>query len=518
MAEEPSHKTAVSLMAKAKARERTQGKETVFFFGGRVLDTSRIESTLIRANKKARADETVGDVPTPQGVTYKTPEETTDTPKHVTIEDEDVSSEGQSMDVSSDYSNDSSSDSDGHALLNQDTDGNALVLTWEGHSRKDLQNMWRVARNHRDAGRHQKAEDGLQQVLDGMNHVLGRTNEDTVQVAYQLADLYATTARTEAAIEVLEALLRAHVHVWGYEDNRTQANTLKTVELLEAWGRHADALGILSLSKELLQASRSHRVSVSRQGRRGKGKGVSDRQASIPSLDTAGASQADISALTPPEVDRHLATLRPRIAAKDMACKNLLSAIIRRCEGHQGFHLQELRTHGEMVMLLQKLGQAEEKQYACYNALQSFYNAWSTFDWEKNEIETFDFLEAILQLAANLLKCGLGRDAKQVFRQVSDKATDVFGSDDERTVWVLITVGIVYQTHMTWDDAGEWFEEAFAAASRNDEWDEKDGIVISLQRALDNHHFSYISDEGRPFQTVFGVSGIIIRPGRLHLE
>jgi hypothetical protein len=71
---------------------------------------------------------------------------------------------------------------------------------------------------------------------------------------------------------------------------------------------------------------------------------------------------------------------------------------------------------------------------------------------------------------------------------------------------------------MTWDDAEEWFEQAFAAACRNKNWGPKDGITRSFQHALDHSHFSYVCDKGRPFKTVFGVSWIKIIPGRLHLE
>jgi hypothetical protein len=76
--------------------------------------------------------------------------------------------------------------------------------------------------------------------------------------------------------------------------------------------------------------------------------------------------------------------------------------------------------------------------------------------------------------------------------EASEKASAIFESDDERTVWVLITTGLVYQTHMTWDDAEDWVEEAFAAALRNKICGPKDGIVMSLQNAMDHHHFSLI--------------------------
>ncbi|KAK8084450.1 hypothetical protein PG997_005721 [Apiospora hydei] len=500
--------TATFMMGKAKARKRVEDKETVFSFGGRNWETSRIESTLARANKKVRTDQSIGDVPTPQGVSYKTPKQAWDTPHYETIEEtaaeEDISDE-DAVDLSEDHG----SESDG---------ANGLILTWKGYSRKDIQNMWHVARSQQDAGRHQDAETTFRQVLDGMNHVLGQTNEDTVQVAYQLADLYATTGQKEAAVDVVDALMQAHARIWGYEDIRTQKNTLKTVEILNSWGRHEDALGLLSLSKELLQTSNSRGNSDAGLRRRDKGKGVQNRRDNTLIPNTAGTSHSGLAALTPPEIDHQLGDLRARVAAKDLASQNILAAIIAQCEGQQGFRLQELKAHGELVILYHKLDLFDMSQSACNYALQSLHNAWNTFNWDEGEVESFDFMEVVMQLAANVLKSGHRREAKKVFRQVADKATDTFGADDERTVWVLITVGIVYQTHMTWADAEEWFEEAFAAACRNLTWGPRDGIVLSLQCALDNRHFSYISDKGRPYTTVFGVLGLKITPGRLHLE
>ncbi|KAK7999377.1 hypothetical protein PG990_011977 [Apiospora arundinis] len=53
-------RTQVLFMAKAKARRETKGKETVFRFGGRVLDASQVESMLVKANKRVRVEETAG--------------------------------------------------------------------------------------------------------------------------------------------------------------------------------------------------------------------------------------------------------------------------------------------------------------------------------------------------------------------------------------------------------------------------------------------------------------------------
>lgn len=43
--------TALKMTEKAKRRKREEGKDTVFTFGGRVWDSRRLESTLVRAKK-----------------------------------------------------------------------------------------------------------------------------------------------------------------------------------------------------------------------------------------------------------------------------------------------------------------------------------------------------------------------------------------------------------------------------------------------------------------------------------
>ncbi len=98
-------------------------------------------------------------------------------------------------------------------------------------------------------------------------------------------------------------------------------------------------------------------------------------------------------------------------------------------------------------------------------------------------------MEAALQLVAKMLKSGYRTNVRQIFLETSEKTSDVFGSDDERTVWGLITTGLAYQTHMTWDDAEDWFEVAFAAALKKQILGPEGWNVRSLQNALDHNHF-----------------------------
>ena len=125
-------------------------------------------------------------------------------------------------------------------------------------------------------------------------------------------------------------------------------------------------------------------------------------------------------------------------------------------------------------------------------------------------------MEALLELVASVLKAGFDHKAARVFHRIEQKADNDFGWDDERTIWAKISIGLIYQKHKDWEHAKPWFDYAYAASFAVN--GEEDGITRSLQTAMDKRHFSYVSDEGRPFKTIFGVSGLGLRPNRLHLD
>lgn len=419
------------------------------------------------------------------------------------------------VEISDDGSKSDSSDPTDYRPLN----GSKFTLRWRGHSSADLHAMWRTATSYRNAGRANEAEDMLHQVFLGLSQVLGKTNEDTVKVAYNLADLYAESGRMDEAIAMIEEVIEYHLTTYGWKDQKTQQNVLHAVELLNGWNRQTDALSLLSLSKELLKSSYSApnaREADSLVGKKGKGVQSSIQNGSQSEI--SDAMHAVFEEPSPARVDYGLGVVRTHVAAKDRAAEGLLMAIISQCKDKSELGIQHLKAHGELLKLYDRLGEAYEHGAEFEAAFENLNIAWEAHGWKEDSIESFDFMEAALQLVANSLKCGYQLQARRMFRKASEMASALFGSSDERTVWVLITIGLVYQTHMTWDYAEEWFEEAFAAALANKEWGPKDGIVRSLQNAMDHHHFSYVSDEGRPFKSVFGVSGITITPGRLHLE
>ena len=454
---------------------------------------------------------------TPRGVSYKTPKsQVISPPAEDDIQGQVVEGE-QSSDDDQQYEN-FEVDLNAPEALETVTE-RRLPLSWHGHSAADLQTMLGMARDSRNIGAIDEAEDMFQQVLLGMAHISGKTNGDRVTVAYNLADLYADSSRINDAISVIEEVIQDHLSVYGCEDAKTQQNVLHAVELLNGWNRPADALALISLSCELLNSSSRHRQTRVGEGIASrKGKAVQRSFRNDTHTDLSQVTESILEDASPARIDYGLGVARTHVAAKDRAVEGLILATIFQSENNPDLSGQYLKAYAELLKLYDSLGQADEHQAAFEDALASLKSTWAAYSWDRSEIEAFDFIEAALQLIANALKCGYRTQAWPMFREVADMASSIFQSDDERTVWVLITIGLVYQTHVTWDAAEEWFDEAFSAALANKSWGPKDGIVRSLQNARDHQHFSYVSDEGRPFKTIFGVSGITIRPGRLHLE
>lgn len=417
----------------------------------------------------------------------------------------------------------SSSDSSSveEAIQDDEHDDPTLLLSWNGHTRTSLLAMWNLARSNVSERPFDQTEDLLKQVWEGFSHVVGVTSNDTNKVGYALAELYAENHEMQHADKIIEKMTQKHITILGYDDRRTQQHVLHCVELLNAWNRPDDALGFLSRSKELLESKSTQYIPDSqrkRRGRRAKGKGV-EQSSQDTSTSLANISRSIAENDDPSMIDHALEVVNSHVAAKDQSVEQLLLQIISCCEkDNHRFPIQYLKATSELLRLYVKLDTVDDHKEMFLSARNVFNKVEVDYDWDEERYECIDVIEALLQLAADVLRGHFDAMAKDMFRKVVDQATPLFGYNDERTVWIQITIGIAYQSLTTWDKAEEWFEEAYSGALANPEWGQKDGIVRSLRNALDRHHFSYLSDEGRPFKTIFGVSGITIRPGRLHLE
>ena len=447
-------------------------------------------------------------VETPGEIDYKTPSDLAVSPR-------DVLSPGgpqhRSFDreVLSISSNSSSEDED---------EAPEIPLSWEGHSRSDLIALFGSARSHASYGDYAMAEDMFLRALEGYGHMLGPTHEDARKVAFALASFYAGQGRMTDANEVIQKSCRQHITKFGIHHRRTQQFIMQVMELLNGWNRPEDALAFLARSKELAETGLDGEV-VSAAKRRSsrRTEKLSRRQASARPSELSDVAHSIITDSDPARVDHGIGLARIHVTAKDRSVEGFLKIIIGHCErNHDTLMVHNLRARSELLKFYNELGMNEQEVVAFMEGIEAVKNIFSTYKWEKKRFESLEIMEASLELAANVLKAGLGSSALELFRKIEHKAEDVFGWDEERTIWIKISIGIVYQKHKNWNDAKPWFEHARAASYGAN--GEEDGISVALDEAMDKCYFTYLSDEGRPFKTVFGVSGITIRPNRLHLD
>ncbi|KAI0454976.1 hypothetical protein F5B21DRAFT_473344 [Xylaria acuta] len=490
---------AVFITQKTRERKQEENKDTVFIYGGRHFDYKRAEDTISRA-RRSRKDQLPINAETPEGVRYETPVALIPSPENDAISDEEAD-----WDTSS-----------------ESTDIDEVQLSWQENTGSDFLNMWRSAIVISKQNKAADAEELLKKAIDGLRHVSGITHEDTKKASYDLANLYAETGRETESLHVVERVIRDHVKVLGFRNRKTQQVVLQVVELLNAWNRHTEALGLLTRAQEIHDSLSSdmevHGQNPKRRGSR-KGKAIPRRGPKVNSDYLSNVTEYINERPDLDSIEYRLRIARNHVACKDENAERLLLATIEQCESHpEGLSKQNISARGELIKLYQKLSIVGNRANKFAETIETYKRVWFSYIWHEDRFECFEFMEAVLQLAANLLKCGYIKEARNMFLEASEKATTLFGNSDERTVWVCITIGIVYQTHTSWNYAVEWFESAYARTLGSIEWGPKDGIIRSLEAALVKRHFSYLSDEGRPYKTVFCVSGIKIVPGRLHLE
>ncbi|KAI0974341.1 hypothetical protein F4678DRAFT_470408 [Xylaria arbuscula] len=484
---------------KAKKRSLEEGKSTIFTYGGQSWPEDRILSSAMRAKRARTAASEIEDIETPSEISYETPMTIADTPgaRIVDIEDDDF---------------DSTSNAAKRTLARP-------RLIWNGYTRASLLVRKTEALRLMTAGEYEEAENLLLEVRDGLTHIIGAASEDCTKVGYALAELYTQSDRDTEASKIIEDMTQQHIEDLGYENKKTQQHVLHCVELLNGWNRTCDAIAFLNRCWELLQESTGSedkpRVQAPH-GRDKKGKSVARKPTGkSPSTVVESIGMGADSG----QIDYAIDIAKSYSGAKDEYAEALLLRITHICEQQiQKFPIQTLKARSELLKFYITRGRALRNETAFENSRLVFKMVWDSYKWHEERFESFELIETALQLGAYIYRGGFPIIAQFLFNEVLQASNTICGYDDERTIWTLITIGMVYQKYATWNEAKNWFETAFSAVLSSEQWNPKDGIVRSLQNAIDKRHFSYVTDEGRPWKTIFGVSGIIIRPGRLHLE
>ncbi|KAL1604846.1 hypothetical protein SLS60_004386 [Paraconiothyrium brasiliense] len=479
------------MVQRASLREEI-GKETQFEFGGQKWT---LEQAYNGAKRTKKASEHL--VNTPEGMKVSTPED-----GHI----------GDSVDAHRD-TDELLGSPDVAVGLETLPSTRGLPLSYNGKTRQDLAETLNVARNFAQQGEETRAEYAYLDVFHGLEHLLSPTAADTVRIGYEIASFYWERGRKVDADAILEAMSATHINQLGMEDRSTQQHILHVVELLNCWKRGEDALVLLQHAREAATSDRHARLR--------KNDRVQESEFAGETLDERLQSLNDEvgSTLNPTTIDHGLASARIHMATNEPALETLLKAIERQCLRDPAvLTVQGLRARAELLRHhISKGGRMSVADRSAFETAADLMKVfWGRALWNREEFKSHEIIEASLELAAGVLRGELVKHAQWMFREIQKKATNIFGEDNERTIWALINIGIIYQTHRTWPEAKPWFQSAYAAADAA--WGMKDGVYRSLEKALANRHFAYINDEGRPFKTIFGVCGVTIRPTRLHLD
>jgi tetratricopeptide (TPR) repeat protein len=393
----------------------------------------------------------------------------------------------------------------------------SLLLNFNGRSVSDLGALLVAARNYAQVGRTSLAEETYTQSFQGFQHVLGQIHGTTVKAGFELATFYLQQSRKADADHILEQLTSTHIRLLGFEDRRTQQHILEVVELLNSLRREEDALAFLGHAHELAQKPGNGESSKTSGKVKGKAKARQDPSQSRKNILLATTNEI-VDDPNISNINHGLDSARLHIAANEPAVVALLKAIENQCLYEPiKFGLQGIRARVELLKYYLKEGVHFANKDSFLSAKDSLRIYWTAMHLEASSFKVQEAVEAALELTAAVLRGHFDNFAKEMFGLIEADIVEKLGDQDERTIWMFISIGIVYQTHRTWDVARRWFERAWAAADAK--WGSEDGITKSLATALfEKKHFSYINDEGRPFKTIFGVCGLTIRPTRLHLE
>jgi len=398
---------------------------------------------------------------------------------------------------------------DAGALQNR-AQGRQLLLTWNGRPKSELDTTYRAAQAAHGRREHQLAQDLYAQALEGYRQVLGATAEETIAVLHSSVSLYLEQDSETEAYKLLEDSVQAHVTLWGEDADQTIHYALDVANLLSGCNREDDAIAFLRSAHSLIRRPRASGDAP---------RESSPERASLPGigelLAAAGAATrySDLSSL-----NFGLSVARNANKAGEPAAEALLIAIIDHCEYDPGrLAGQRLHAIAEIIDLYRTRGFS----YTSGDYIGIIQKAESAFNatvrnraWNPDDEGDFDILKACLRVAKSMLDVNEYARANKMFHKITEMTERVFGLG-EHAITMLIEIGRFHQERNGWSSSRPWFEHALANAIQ--ELPEKDGVRAALEMAKDKRHFCYSDSSGRPFKTIFGVSGVTIRPPRLYL-
>jgi tetratricopeptide (TPR) repeat protein len=361
-----------------------------------------------------------------------------------------------------------------------------LRLVWNGHTRSDIENIYREAQLLERTGKPEDAELKLREALTGLENLLTPTHDETNKVGYHLADFYARNNRMKDADIVLSRMIDAHMGQWGIEHKKTITHLVHIADLFQSWSRTDDAITLLSRAAEAHQKLLKHAVPSSSES------GQTVEQFSYPQHSTEGSTHFASRPTHAPtfnsqehdrnQVEYQISVAKAQMAAKDTGDDNiedLLLGLVEQCEKHpEGLAIQIFDARQALVELYQKSDNSGKVSKTLIDAENAF---WAIM--KSGAKKTAVLLQAAIDITALHVRHKRYEPANLMFEEIQAKMVEIFGIDDHVTISLLISIGIVYQRQKRWSDAQPRFEQALAASMTANSLESN--ITRGLEEALE---------------------------------
>ena len=355
-----------------------------------------------------------------------------------------------------------------------------LRLTWNGRTRAQLQALTQEAYDLDRLGNIEIAENKYRTALDGLQHLLAPTHEETKKVAYQLVSFYAQHDRMDDADAVLGWMCDKLIDRWGIDHKRTVDHLLYILELFNHWSRVDDAIALISRAFEAFGHSDDNERPTDVRSALSSGPWIQSLNNLLQRPQTISEVRA-FDATDKPAMMTYQIGLTKIVHGE--AAEAFLLGLISQCLKYPDkFATQSFEAWHALITLYHKPETADKYAEALKRAEEDFRTI-SNLD----SIWTGPLLDAAVELAKLYVKAGQHESAESILLKVESEAEILYGEDDDKLIRLLIRIGIFFQDQQRWSDARPRFEHALAASMT---WSGlSNARTKRLQAALDNEHF-----------------------------
>jgi hypothetical protein len=328
------------------------------------------------------------------------------------------------------------------------------MLFWNDRSATQLDSVRADAQRLAGLGHHLDAEKGYRYVLSGYQHTLPPMHPDTVELAYEVASMFAASDQLENARAILCWLIDEHLRVWNLGE-RTLDHVDRSVDMLCSWNSIDEAISMVE------KIERDH---------------FRDR--------SAAANLANLSAL---EIEAELVLCRAYAKVQDDLVERRLLSLAAACSRQADqFAIQLMRVWSFIVELT---AADEAGNDTTSQASSAFHEAL-----EKSNSKPMEFFDGAVDMMIAIQDAGNNERTHGLARSIESTAVETFGADDVKTVRVLINIGLCFQDNGNWNGARPFIEHALVVAGHllglHDE------LALDLERAIESGHLE-LSDAGR---------------------